>query len=181
MRTAPQDAGPGLPRAAPSVRMRKPGLFAGHRSTGFVAATGSTRPNDKGSSVTPDDRSLGIAVGRSREHRQLDPRPGRRLAAAKLPQGPLERVGELVGDALLQGDYRVVGDLDVLRADFGAALREVAVADPPGVLQVLAPVGVVHRVHLEAGGPHEVPRAHERPLGLVVAEDVADVLTEEAL
>src|SRR5258706_7907560 len=182
MSTAPHEAGPGLPRAAPSVRIRNPGSVEDPRTAGFGATIGSTSPNDRGSSVTPDRRSLGIASRRlRREHRQLDPRLRRRIAAAEPPPGPLERILELVRDALLERDDRVVGDLDVLRADLGAALRDVAVPDPAGVLQVLAPVGVVHRVHLEAGRPDEIARAHERPLGLVVAQDVADVLAQEAL
>ena len=69
----------------------------------------------------------------------------------------------------------------MLRADLGAALRDVAVADPAAVLEVLAPVGLVDRVHLQAGRPDEEARAHERLLGLVVAQDVADVLAQEAL
>ena len=52
---------------------------------------------------------------------------------------------------------------------------------PPLVLEVLAPVGRVDRVHLEPGDPHEEARAHERLLGLVVAQHVADVLAQEAL
>src|SRR4029453_3115664 len=45
-----------------------------------------------------------------------------------------QRIELEVDDPLLERDQRIVGDLDVLRADFGAALRDVAVAQPVIVL-----------------------------------------------
>src|SRR3954453_38805 len=86
-----------------------------------------------------------------------------------------------IGNALLERDDRVVGDLDVFRADLGAALRDVAEADAGLVLQVAQPVALVRRVHLEAGRADEEARPEGRLLDLVVPEDVADVLAEEAL
>src|SRR6185503_20635166 len=41
---------------------------------------------------------------------------------------------------LLEGNDGVVRDGDVLRANLGAALGDVAVADPPGLLQLVHPI-----------------------------------------
>src|SRR5438093_237780 len=101
--------------------------------------------------------------------------------AGEPPPDHLDRVVVAVGDTLLERDDRVVGDLDVLGADLGAALRDVAVADTAVVLEELPPVSRVDRVHLEAGDTHEEPRPDELVLRHVVAQDVADVLAEEAL
>src|SRR6185369_15091947 len=100
--------------------------------------------------------------------------------AAEFAPDPLDRVVELVDDPFLERDDRVVGDLDVLRADLGAALGDVAVADAATVLEIPTPVRFVDRMHLEPRGPDEEARTHERALGLVVAQDVADVLAQEA-
>src|SRR5439155_21596136 len=104
-----------------------------------------------------------------------------RSLSSQLPPDHLDRVVILVGDPFLERDDRVVGDLDVLRADLGAALRDVAITDPTLVLEMGRSIRRVDWVHLEAGASDEESRAHERPLGLVVPQHVADVLAEEAL
>ena len=69
-----------------------------------------------------------------------------------------------------------------LRADLCAALGDVAVADAAGVADELGAVVRVQRVHLQLGEADEEARAEEVLLVLrVVADDVADVLAEEAL
>src|ERR1700737_2666115 len=55
--------------------------------------------------------------------------------------------------ALLQRDDRVVRDVDVLRADLLAALRDVAVTDARPSFQQRAPVERVLRMHLQPGDP----------------------------
>src|SRR6185503_17939258 len=59
----------------------------------------------------------------------------------------LERVVEAVYHALLEGDNRVVGDVDVLGADFGAALGDIAVAEAELVFEERDSVPRVERVH----------------------------------
>ncbi len=104
-------------------------------------------------------------------------RPPRDLRAE-----PHQRVEPPSGHALLHRDDRVVGDLDVLGADLGAALGDVAEAQAEVVLRDVAPVGLVGRVHLQLGDPHQEPRPGERRLVvLVVADRVAGVLAQEAL
>src|SRR5580692_8899119 len=101
---------------------------------------------------------------------------------ADLRAEPDQRVEPPSGDALLHRDDRVVGDLDVLGADLGAALGDVAEAEAEVVLRDVAPVGLVGRVHLKLGDPHQEPRAGERVLVLrVVTDHVAGVLAQEAL
>src|SRR5258708_7363820 len=66
-------------------------------------------------------------------------------------------------------------------ADGGAALGDVAVADPVRLPELLAAVEGVERVHLERRGVDQVARAHELLVQVMVAQHVADVLAEEAL
>jgi hypothetical protein len=54
-----------------------------------------------------------------------------------------ERVVAAVDDALLQGNDRVVGDVDALGADFGAALRDIAKSEATLVRSEVEPVGRV--------------------------------------
>ena len=87
-----------------------------------------------------------------------------------------------VDHPLLQRDDGVVGDLDVLGAHLGAALGDVALAQALLLLQELAAVVDVERVHLELGRAGEEARAGEGGLVLlVVADDVAHVLAQVAL
>ena len=76
---------------------------------------------------------------------------------------PHQRVVLAVDDALLHRDHRVVGDLDVLGADLGAALGDVAVPEAVLLLGVLLAVARVERVHVQLGDPHEEPRARRTP------------------
>src|SRR5437764_15177775 len=52
-----------------------------------------------------------------------------------------DRIEELVNDAFLEWNDRVVGDRDVLRTYLRAALRDVAVADPVFLAQLGDAVG----------------------------------------
>src|SRR5215831_10999281 len=103
-------------------------------------------------------------------------------APAYLGAEPDQRIVLAAHHALLHRDQRVVGDLDVLRADLGAALGDVAVAEAEVVLGDLPAVRGVGRVHLQFGDPHQEPGAGERALVVgMVTDHVADVLTQEAL
>src|SRR2546428_3047590 len=104
------------------------------------------------------------------------------VLGAKLAQQPHDGIEELVGHPLLERDDRVVRDTDVLGTDLGTTLRDVAEADAGRVLDEGRAVDRVERVHVEAGQLDEEARPRERALVLlVVADDVADVLAEEAL
>src|SRR3990172_12375967 len=107
------------------------------------------------------------------------PRPSSHSDLAQEPDDGIVVFGD---DALLERDDGVVRDVDMLGADLGAALRDVAETQArldPG--QLLAVMGI-QRVHLQLRQPHEEARARERRLVLlVVADHVTDVLAQEAL
>ena len=105
------------------------------------------------------------------------------LVLEQLVPEPHHRVVLAVHRALLQRDQRVVGDLDVLGAHLGAALGDVAEAQPVFVLRLLGTtVQRVQRMHVEFGLTHQIPRAGERLLVLfVITHHVAGVLAQEAL
>ena len=72
--------------------------------------------------------------------------------------------------------------MDALRAHLAAALGDVAVAQAEVLLRGVPPVDDVERVHVQLGQPDEEPRPGEgRLVLLVVTDDVAGVLAEEAL
>ena len=102
------------------------------------------------------------------------------LAPSYEPDERLERVVEAVDHAFLEGDDRVIRDRDVLGAHFRTALGDVAVTDPPGLLEELAPVLDIDGIEAVSGGPHEVGGADELLVLSVRAQDVAHVLAEEA-
>jgi hypothetical protein len=97
------------------------------------------------------------------------------------PEQLRHRIKELVNHTLLQRDDGVVGDGDVLGAHLCAALGDVAVADAVFVFEVGDPVFGVEGVHFEGRGVDEEAGADELIVFVVVAEDVADILAEEAL
>jgi hypothetical protein len=95
---------------------------------------------------------------------------------------PHQRVELLVDHALLHRDDRVVGDLDALGADLGAALGDVAHADAGG------PWASSRRSWVSSGCMSSSAYARKnrgpgegRLVLLVVTYDVAGVLAEEAL
>src|SRR5438552_14954061 len=110
------------------------------------------------------------------------PSRGLLLLGAELSQQPDDGIEELVGHPLLERDDPVVGDVNVLGTDLGAALGDVAEADAGRVLDVGRAVHRIERVHVEAGQLDEEARPRERALVLlVIAADVADVRAQEAL
>src|SRR5829696_7104806 len=103
------------------------------------------------------------------------------LPPPDLAHQPLGRIVVLVGDALLEGDDGVVGDVDVDRADLCAALGDVAEPEAVVVLEVGQPVGLVHRVHLQPLVSDEEAWSCELGVLVVGPQDVADVLAHKAL
>src|ERR1035438_9248897 len=103
-------------------------------------------------------------------------------ASTDLSTQPRDRVVVGVDDALLQRDDGVIGDVDVLGTDLGAALGDVAVAETHLLFQEFATVVGIEGVHLELGVANEETRPGVVRLVLfVVPDDVADVLAQEAL
>src|ERR1019366_1827738 len=109
-----------------------------------------------------------------------EPRPRLLLRAADLARDPADRVEEVVGHALLEGNDAVVRDANALRTHLAAALRDVAIPDLELVFQELAAVEGVERMHVERRQLDQETRAGE-VLFAVVADDVTHVLAQEAL
>src|SRR2546425_596763 len=103
------------------------------------------------------------------------------LRSEQLPPDPGDGVVVAAGHPLLERDDGVVGDPDVLGADVLAALGDVAHAKARLAGQQRRAVGRVFGGRLQPGHPHHVARPVVGGLLVVVAQDVADVLAEEAL
>src|SRR5438874_7103751 len=102
--------------------------------------------------------------------------------AGELTPRPRERVVVLGHHPLLERNDGVVGDLDLLRAHLRAALGDVAHANTGARFDQLQSVVAVQRMHFQRREANEKPRPSKALLiALVVANDVADVLAQEAL
>src|SRR5262249_38791255 len=174
----PGEDPPSLPRGLPGRRRRARVLAPlplRHARLGAAGAlTGRLRLTAK------PQAAASLPFPRWPDHRQRRPLlPA--AAAGQLPPQPQHPVVILIDDALLQRDDAVVGDVDVLGADLGAALGDVAQADVQVVLEQAEAVAGVQRVHLQAGDADHEARAaeHLALLLFVVAQDVAWVLVEE--
>ena len=99
---------------------------------------------------------------------QAGDRSSSNLWTKDLPE-PAQGIVELVHHALLQRDDRVVGDGDVLRANLGTALGDVAQANAVGLLELRHAVLGVERVHLQRGGVNEEARSDEFVVLVMVA------------
>src|SRR5580700_1445380 len=100
---------------------------------------------------------------------------------AECPEQFRQRIEETVHDALLERNDRVVGDRDVFRTNFGTALGDVAKTYAELLSQILNAIAYVQRMHFESGRIHQKSRAYELFVHVMVAQDVADILTEVAL
>src|SRR2546425_1344952 len=168
---------PALPRppacTCAFTTIRPPRRVAAARASAGVVATSPTGTG------TPNSRSRALAWY---SWIFTDARSGLpALRAPELLEEPHDGI-ERVGGALLERDDPVVGDVDVLGADLGAALGDVAEADPRVLLDEARAVTRVQRMHVEARDLDEEARPGERALlVVVVANHVAHVLAQEAL
>src|SRR5207244_6137832 len=125
--------------------------------------------------------SWGAATRPARVYEERQRSRGLLAAAAELAQEPDDRI-EVVGHPLLHGDDAVVCDMDVFGADLRATFRDIAQPDSTLAPSPLRSIPRVERVHVEAGRLDEEARAREGGLQLLmVPDDVADVLAQEAL
>src|SRR5438128_12514136 len=88
---------------------------------------------------------------------------------------------EPIDDALLQRNDRIIRNGDAFRADFRAALGDVAQPDAVGILELARAIHGVQRMHLERGGVDQMARADKPVEQLMLAKHVTDVLAQKAL
>src|SRR5579884_2971276 len=98
----------------------------------------------------------GLLVGNALHRLLLLP-----LEHANLAQNALHRIKVIVRHPLLQGNDRVIRDVDMFRADLRAALRNVAEAHARIALKLLPAVKRIHRMHLQRPYPAHLPGAEE--------------------
>ena len=105
------------------------------------------------------------------------------LALSDYRAQPAQWIVFLIDHALLHRNNRVVGDANVLWADLGAALGDVAHSQAVLFLRgLLAVAQDIQWVHIEFGDTNKEARSSKGLLILfVIANNVAGVLTQEAL
>src|ERR1700676_1515023 len=102
------------------------------------------------------------------------------LCAENLAHHHGERIVELIHDAFFQRDDGVVRDVNVFGTDFRATFGDVAEADAQLVFEQRSAIRAIERMHLEPRNAHEKARPAERFLLVMIAQDVANVLAQEA-
>ena len=88
-----------------------------------------------------------------------------------------EGIVKAVDNSFFQGNDAIVGDVDMLGADFGAAFGDVAHAGSKFIFDFLNTVLCVQGVHFKGCEADHKPRADEFVFAVVVAQHMADVLT----
>src|ERR1700732_391499 len=96
--------------------------------------------------------------------------------SSNLTHNPNQRIVKLVYHPLLQGNDRVIRNMDILRADLRAAFRYVAKSDAQLILQQLRPRDAIHRVHIQPCHAHKKPRPAKLLVLVMISQNVAHVL-----
>ena len=91
------------------------------------------------------------------------------FVAEDCAQEPKDGIVELIDDALFHGDDGVVGDVDVLGADFRAALGDVAVAETALPFEEWHAVDRVERMHIQRCSANDETWSDKRVFAIVVA------------
>jgi len=102
----------------------------------------------------------------------------RSLSSEYLHQ-PRDRIVKFIDDALFEWNDSIVGDRDMLGANFGAAFCYVAVTDAEIFAQLSDAVFGVERVHFERRDVDEKTRADKFVVHFMIAQHMADVLTQK--
>jgi len=104
------------------------------------------------------------------------------FALANLASKPAQWIVLLIDDALLHRDDRIVGDTNVLWANFGTALGDVTHSKAMLFLRALLAVTQdIEWVHIKLSNSDEEARSSKGLLILfVIANNVAGILTQEA-
>src|ERR1700730_10903056 len=102
------------------------------------------------------------------------------LCPSNLPHQHEHGIVEFVNHTLLQWNDRIVRDVDLLGANLGAALGNVAEADAELILKQPRARFRVEGMHFERRNADEKPRSPELLHLLVIAENVAHILAQEA-
>ena len=97
------------------------------------------------------------------------------------PPQPSQRVIKFIHHSFFQRNNPVVRDLNLLRTNLGAAFRDVALPDPVGFAQLRYPIFGIERVHLQGGRVNQETRPDKAIVHLMIAQDVADILTKKTL
>src|SRR5882724_12794175 len=105
------------------------------------------------------------------------PSPQFLFGASDLPNQHEHRIIKFIHNALFQRNDRIIRDVDLLGAHFCAALGDVAETDAELILKQLGASLRVERMHFEPRDPYEEPRSSELFHLLMLAENVAHVLT----
>lgn len=97
------------------------------------------------------------------------------------PQKPHQRIIELVGYTFLQRNDSIVGDGDVLWANCGTTLGDIAITYTVFLLEICAAVFHIEGVHFQRCRVDHVPGPGKFLVQVVLTQYMADILTQETL
>jgi len=92
---------------------------------------------------------------------------------------PAERIVKIVHHPLLQRNDSVVGNLNALGTNLGAAFRNVTVTNSMRVPQLLDAILGIERMHFQRGHVDQKSRADEFVVHLMIAQHVANILAKK--
>src|SRR5260370_17742095 len=104
-----------------------------------------------------------------------------RFSRLKDTKQPGKRIVKLVHNPLLQRNDGILGNRNVLRADFTAASGDVAVTDAVRLFQLGDAVLDIERMHFERADLDEKARPGEFIELVMLAQHVAHILAQETL
>ena len=87
----------------------------------------------------------------------------------------------MVHHPFLQGNDCVIGDLNTLRTNFGAAFGNITITDALSISQFVQSIFGIERMHLERRDMNQKTRPDEFIVQLMIAQHVANVLAEKTL
>lgn len=93
----------------------------------------------------------------------------------------LQRIIKFVGHSFFERNDSVVRNCNMFRTNFGAAFRDIAIADPVTTLQIAKSILGVERVHIQCRRVNEESGADEVIVLVMVAQNVAHVLAKKTL
>ena len=95
------------------------------------------------------------------------------------PPNPTKRIVKLIHNTFLQRNDPIVGDLNILWANFRAAFGDVAKADAVGLAQFLDSILGIEWMHLQGRSVNKKARADKFVVHVVIAQDVANILAKK--
>src|ERR1051326_257471 len=107
--------------------------------------------------------------------------PAYSSSATKYTEEFFDRIIKLIDDPLLQRDDRIIRDRNTLRTHFRATFRDIAIPNSLRFRELFKAILRIKRMHLQRSDINEKSRSDKLLVLIVLAKDVANILTQKTL